>query len=87
MNEQTDTLRILKENFNNKILLTKKEVGATLGVSQSSVNNYINSHRNPLRCVKLGATMKSAIRVKLEDLAFFIDNLNTVVKEKNNVSW
>jgi len=82
MNDKTGTLKILKNNFNNKILLTKKEVGDALGVSQSSVNNYINLKSNPLRFVKLGGTMKSAIRIKLEDLASFIDNLNDLIMEK-----
>lgn len=77
------TLNILKDNFNNKVLVTVQEAADTLGVSRSSVNNYINLKTNSLKSVKLGGTKKSSIRIMLVDLANFIDNLHTS-KEVSN---
>jgi len=69
------TLEMLMQSSGSRLLWTKSEVGSVLGVSQSSVNNYINADINPLRSVKLGVAKKSAIRIPIEALASFIDNL------------
>ena len=65
------------QSSDGRLLWTKSEVGSVLGVSQSSVNNYINADVNPLGSVKLGAAKKSAIRIPIEKLANFIDNLTS----------
>ena len=71
----SDILQKLMEQFDNKLLLSKKEVALVLGVSISSVDNYINENENALGSVKLGSGKKSAIRVPIESLANFLTNL------------
>ena len=78
----SDILCKLMEQFDNKLLLSKKEVASVLGVSLSSVDNYINADVNALQCVKLGTGKKSAIRIPIESLAHFIANL----KSTSNIS-
>ena len=73
------TLDMLKKSSNGKLLWTKKEVGSVLGVSESSVSNYMTLENNPLGFVKLGAGKKSAIRIPIESLAAFIDALSNEV--------
>ena len=73
MNLQSQTINMLKNIFEDKILLTKEEVSNVLGISLSSVNNYITLSNNPLKYIKLGRTKRSAIRIRIEDLAHFID--------------
>ena len=73
MNQQSETFNMLKNTFQGKILFTKQEVSEVLGTSLSSVNNYIALPHDSLKYVKLGRTKRSAIRIKLEDLAHFID--------------
>lgn len=73
------TLDMLKKSSNGKLLWTKKEVGSVLGVSESSVNNYMTLENNPLGFVKLGSGKKSAIRIPIESLATFIDALSNEV--------
>ena len=67
----------LLENRYNKVLLSIKETADALGVSRSSVNNYINLEIHPLKCIKLGGTKKSALRIKIVDLASFIDGMES----------
>ena len=74
----SDILQKLMEQFDNKLLLNKKEVASVLGVSLSSVSNYINENENALNSVKLGSGKKSAIRVPIESLANFLTNLKGV---------
>jgi len=74
----SDILQKLMEQFENKLLLSKKEVASVLGVSLSSVDNYINADENALDSVKLGSGKKSAIRVPIESLANFLTNLKGV---------
>ena len=74
----SDILQKLMEQFDNKLLLNKKEVASVLGVSLSSVDNYINAEKNTLQSVKLGVGKKSAIRVPIESLATFLANLRGV---------
>ena len=73
-----DILQKLMEKFDNKLLLSKKEVASVLGVSLSSVDNYINADENALDSVKLAAGKKSAIRVPIESLANFLTNLRGI---------
>ena len=70
-----DILKKLMEQFDNKLLLSKKDVASVLGVSISSVDNYINTDINALDSVKLSSGKKSAIRIPIESLASFIANL------------
>ena len=73
MNPHAATFNMLKDSFNGKLLLSKQEASQALGVSMSSINNYMNLLDNPLGYVKLGGTKKSAIRIPTENLAKFID--------------
>ena len=76
-----DILQKLMEQFDNKLLLKKKEVALVLGVSISSVDNYINTETNSLGSVKLGDGKKSSIRIPIESLANFITNLKDINNE------
>lgn len=69
------TLEMLMKSSDEKLLWTRKDVSTYLGVSLSTVSNYINAEENPLESIKLGSAKKSAIRIPIEGLASFIENL------------
>ena len=75
MTPYPNTLEKLRDTFEGKLLLSKGEVSEVLSVSVASINNYITQEKNPLLSVKLGSSKKSAVRIPIESLASFIDNL------------
>ena len=84
MISSSTTLEILRKSPIDELFWTKSQVGSILGVSISSVNNYMALEKNPLGFVKLGAGKKSAIRIPVEALAKFIDGLSTATIEEEN---
>jgi len=72
------TLEWLNATHKGKKYVTKGEAGEVLSVSIASINNYMVQDKNPLEFVKLGSNSKQgAVRISLESLAKFIDNLES----------
>ncbi len=77
MTPNPNTLEKLRDTFEGKLLLTKGEASKILSVSVASINNYITQENNPLVSVKLSSSKKSAVRIPIESLASFINNLTS----------
>ncbi len=75
------TYQSLKDIYPNKLFLTKKETSNILGVSESTILKYMNSSILSLKSTKFGTGSKSSVRIKLSDLAIFIDSLTSINKE------
>ena len=83
INTELSTFHMLRNIYPDKLFLNKNETGNILGISESGVLNYINSNNSvKLKSTKFGTSSKSALRIKLSDLATFIDELSSQNKEK-----
>ncbi|QOY50914.1 hypothetical protein [Candidatus Sulfurimonas baltica] len=77
MNHKTTTLEWLEDTFKGARYVSKPQAGKVLSVSTASINNYMTQHQNRLESVKLNPQSKqSAVRISLDSLATFIDNLS-----------
>ena len=70
-NETTEILNTLVKQVN-KVMLTKKEVALLLGVSTTTIDNYVKREINPLSFIKFGKGAKSPIRFHITSIATFI---------------
>jgi len=78
MIQNQTTLEWLNATHKGKKYISKAEAGEVLSVSVASINNYMVQDENPLEFVKLGSNSKQgAVRISLESLAKFIDNLES----------
>lgn len=75
------TYQTLKDIYPEQLFLTKKETAKVLGISESGILNYMNSNSLKLKSTKFGTSSKSAVRIKLSDLANFIDKLSSLEGE------
>jgi predicted DNA-binding transcriptional regulator AlpA len=66
-----DTLSVLT---NQKMLLTKTELSKILGVSRTTIDNYMKRDDNPLSFIKFGKSVKSPVRFHLKSVALFLFN-------------
>ena len=77
--EKNSTYQSLKDIFPQQLFLTKKETAKVLGISESSVLNYMNS--SFLQYTRYGTGKKSSVRISLQHLSIFIDELSSTSKE------
>ena len=70
-NETLEILEYLKKRID-KVMLTKKEVALLLGVSTTTIDNYIKREMNSLSFIKFGKGSKSPIRFHLTSIATFL---------------
>lgn len=72
---------LLKETDN--LLLTKKETAKLLGVSTTTIDNYMNRKVNPLSFIKYGKGSQSPVRFHITSIATFLaNNINGVENEE-----
>lgn len=81
MEEFNGILQMLKDMFPNQITLNKKEVSGVMGISLSTLDNYIARGYKLPKYIKMGNSKNSVVRFNIVDVAKFLANAQVKVYE------
>jgi predicted DNA-binding transcriptional regulator AlpA len=81
MEEFNGILQMLKDSFPKKMTLNKKEVSGVMGISLSTLDNYIARGYKLPKYIKMGNSKNSVVRFNIVDVAKFLANAQVKVYE------
>lgn len=81
MEDYSKMLQVLKETFPKKITLSKKEVSSIMGISLSTLDNYMARGYKLPQYIKLGNSKNSIVRFNIIDVAKFLATNQTKTYE------